>query len=829
MTINNSQSVQHSMPQRLSEDNKWLAYPLSSVFLLGLIGLVYAKGIGNYGVFFIAIIFTFTLILVIEQRLLESKTGVPSQFLLHINGLLIWVGTLISINLASYYNTNFEFVFILMVNYGQLLIYRSVYQCFKDKTALIMACAGVLLFLNLSFSLVMFGAGNIYSEALMISLIVILSTHYFLHSSNSSLALFYVSLNFFVFNYLAWFHGIAGFLIGLSLLLIFFFVYFYQRQNVLGSFISWALTLLVIITFHIVNYSIDFALRFHQMESSTALEINFFTGVITYIALVSHFYRLLNYDKNGKVTAQTIKKAWGIIKKKIKQTNIMVAIFTIFLLLSLFVSTDFIIFASGIATFSAFVFSVTQIFKIIRHHSKKTRLASEQVSNKFINSPFFYSANRKFFGSLSVLAYILLFYSTIYSPAIVLNYLQEHTQLPITDDHIQTVLIKDEYLWADQFPFVNNKSFFNTNPDKRQRHRLDKWSITYDDYSFKINLSNIDPMSLDLVGIKLIDLDKKEPVIVRVEPDSWADKQQLKRGDKVLCMNYWPIDNEDCKTKFHQFMPDSNFFLEDKKAYVAFEARSFNKDNTHTREMAIFHEESDLKKDVSIYEIIEMDNANVGYFYFERFSNEVIKKIDEAFSEFKKEEISELVLDLRYNPGGYVHITEYIVSAILGAEFSGKTFTQIEYNTRNSHRNYDMRVLPVKKDYATPKIVNDFITFDAIPDTSTLNLKRVVVLTTQRSCSASEWLVNGLRSFIEVVTIGGISCGKPVGSTTNVFSEKNFMMIKFQGKNQRGQGAFFGGLEPICEVEDDFSKDLGDPNEAMLSTALDWLEKEQCM
>lgn len=165
MMEHNSQSLQYSTSQQLPDKKMWFAYPLSSVFLLALIGLVYAKGIGNYGVFFIAFIFTIILTLVIEQQLIESRTEVPSNLLLHINGLLVWVGitgTLSSINLAGYFNADFEFVFVLMVNYGQFLIYRSVYQRFTEKTALIMACAGILLILNTIFSLAIFGMGDIY-------------------------------------------------------------------------------------------------------------------------------------------------------------------------------------------------------------------------------------------------------------------------------------------------------------------------------------------------------------------------------------------------------------------------------------------------------------------------------------------------------------------------------------------------------------------------------------------------------------------------------------------------------------------------------------------
>jgi carboxyl-terminal processing protease len=99
-----------------------------------------------------------------------------------------------------------------------------------------------------------------------------------------------------------------------------------------------------------------------------------------------------------------------------------------------------------------------------------------------------------------------------------------------------------------------------------------------------------------------------------------------------------------------------------------------------------------------------------------------------------------------------------------------------------------------------------------------LGLKRVTVLTTSGTCSASEAVINGLRGVdVQVNLIGGQTCGKPYGFTPVDNCGTTYFSIEFQGVNAKGFGDFADGFAPTCAVADDLAHALGDPAEALLA------------
>jgi hypothetical protein len=118
---------------------------------------------------------------------------------------------------------------------------------------------------------------------------------------------------------------------------------------------------------------------------------------------------------------------------------------------------------------------------------------------------------------------------------------------------------------------------------------------------------------------------------------------------------------------------------------------------------------------------------------------------------------------------------------------------------------------------------------------------RVFVLTTDRSCSASEAVINGLRGIdVDVIQIGGQTCGKPYGFYPTENCGTTYFTIQFRGVNNKNFGDYADGFAPAqpvgtlgdvmpgCPVSDDFSKLLGDPTEAMLATAIAYAETGTC-
>ena len=122
-----------------------------------------------------------------------------------------------------------------------------------------------------------------------------------------------------------------------------------------------------------------------------------------------------------------------------------------------------------------------------------------------------------------------------------------------------------------------------------------------------------------------------------------------------------------------------------------------------------------------------------------------------------------------------------------------------------------------------------------------LNLNRVFVLASEGTCSASESLINGLLGIdVEVILIGGTTCGKPYGFVPTDNCGTTYFTVQFRGENEKGFGDYAEGFAPNnttnlggekitgCQVDDDLDHLLGDENEAMLQAALDYRETGLC-
>lgn len=210
---------------------------------------------------------------------------------------------------------------------------------------------------------------------------------------------------------------------------------------------------------------------------------------------------------------------------------------------------------------------------------------------------------------------------------------------------------------------------------------------------------------------------------------------------------------------------------------------------------------------VSETRVITVDGRKVGYIFFRNFVEPSPEALDRAFAELKAAQVTELVLDLRYNGGGLVNVAQHLASLIGGARTNGNVFAEYFHNDRNTARNRVTR-------------------FDR--PSEALALDRLVVVTTRASASASELVINSLRPFMPVWIIGDRTYGKPVGQYSTPFCDKVLAAVSFSLRNADGQGDYFDGLQPHCRAADDLERPLGDPLEGSLKEALTVMATGQC-
>ncbi len=197
--------------------------------------------------------------------------------------------------------------------------------------------------------------------------------------------------------------------------------------------------------------------------------------------------------------------------------------------------------------------------------------------------------------------------------------------------------------------------------------------------------------------------------------------------------------------------------------------------------------------------------GQVGYILLKDFIVQAQTELSTRLNALKAAGITDLIIDLRYNGGGRISTANHFASEVLGPR---GVFTTLQYNAKHQASNTSFTLAAS----SAPGV------FD-----------RIVVLTGQRSCSASELLVNGLRPYArQVSTIGDTSCGKPYGFNPVESCGNTFSIVNFKAVNAQGQGDYEAGIAPTCAVAEDFSGAFGDPSEKLTAAALAYLQTGTC-
>jgi len=237
---------------------------------------------------------------------------------------------------------------------------------------------------------------------------------------------------------------------------------------------------------------------------------------------------------------------------------------------------------------------------------------------------------------------------------------------------------------------------------------------------------------------------------------------------------------------------------------------------------------------------IDTPTGKIGYMLFNDHIATAESLLITAISQLKNANINDLVLDIRYNGGGYLDIASELAYMIAGAaRTNGLTFERVQFNGKNASTTN-----PVTGQLLTPtpflNVSQGFsgISGQALP---TLNLSTVYVLTSGDTCSASEAIINGLRGVgVTVVQVGSTTCGKPYGFYPQDNCGTTYFTIEFKGVNAAGFGDYTDGFSPQnstvltnvslpgCSVADDFTHALGDPLEARLAAALSYRMNATC-
>jgi carboxyl-terminal processing protease len=395
------------------------------------------------------------------------------------------------------------------------------------------------------------------------------------------------------------------------------------------------------------------------------------------------------------------------------------------------------------------------------------------------------------------------------------------------------------YLWVDNVPDLSVNSFktvsdwtsyLKKHPDHEEFFysllynygEVDKWSWIVDDYVALEKMFQGVTKSMGIeYGLALYG-DKGDVLayIKYVIKGSPAEDVGLKRGDVFIKVNGVKIDTSNYNT-----------ILYDKDSYTLTMAHidtvnvTVIPDNRTVQVIPAEVSEDPIYMDT----VLNVDNMKIGYLVYNGFMSNYDIKLNNVFSRFKSEGIQKLILDLRYNPGGSVQSARYLSSMIYSTD-TNKIFMYSHYNKMLEDTFGAYYGLEFFIDRFTGRIEKT----DVDPETpiSSLNLNQVYIITTGSTASASELVINCLRPYMDVVTVGTTTVGKYVGSATiydwndsDVPNPKHtwaMQPIIMKTSNVNGATDYVNGLTPTVEVEEYVSrmKPFGSSDEALLSATI---------
>ncbi len=324
----------------------------------------------------------------------------------------------------------------------------------------------------------------------------------------------------------------------------------------------------------------------------------------------------------------------------------------------------------------------------------------------------------------------------------------------------------------------------------------------------------------------------REGRIAYVEPNSPAAAAGLSRGAEIVS-----IDGVDFVYGNNTTVLNDGLFPEEAGESHTFVVRDLGETSTRT---VVLQAAVVTNEPVKSTRIIHTPSGKVGYFVLNTFATKTAEAaLIEAVSELSVDDPDDLVIDLRYNGGGYLAISSQLGYMIAGSALTdGSVFEKTVFNDKHQTVNPVTGGLLTNLPFIDSTIGFSAPASQALPS---LNLNRVFILSSGSTCSASESLINAMRGIdVEVVLIGSTTCGKPYGFYSTDNCGVTYSTIQFRGENDKNFGDYTDGFSPNnatgdvgeriqgCQVTEDIQHPLGDVQEVMLKAALDYRTTSTC-
>ncbi|MEM6720618.1 MAG: S41 family peptidase [Bacteroidota bacterium] len=364
------------------------------------------------------------------------------------------------------------------------------------------------------------------------------------------------------------------------------------------------------------------------------------------------------------------------------------------------------------------------------------------------------------------------------------------------------------------------------NPADLFNHLLDpedRFSVIVNDYDILQN-SQQGTSATDGADIRYIFLNEGSNEVIGyvryIIPGSDADGKDIRRGDIVYAVNGQSL--------FFNSDTDNNLGLLNASSYtynladltITGGVRSITPNG---RDVSV-NTSSITENPILINNVYDVGAKKVGYIMYNQFISNFDTQLNGVFANFEGQGVTDLILDFRYNPGGFVSTAINLGSMVTG-QFPGQLFTRFRYNDK---------IQPILTDAQENRYFQTTLSSGAA--INSLGLSKVYVITTGSTASASELVINSLDPYITVVQVGTTTTGKNEASFTlydspswtfgdeqlNPNHKWAMQPLVSRLENSAGFSDYTSGLAPDIEISEDLTNlgILGDETEPLLAAAL---------
>ena len=365
---------------------------------------------------------------------------------------------------------------------------------------------------------------------------------------------------------------------------------------------------------------------------------------------------------------------------------------------------------------------------------------------------------------------------------------------------------QDYYLWNTQLPTTLNTSGYADPIGVMTAIRhysiepgfatpVDKWSFAmkkteWDLYSGGMSSVSSSTNAEGDFGITVFFRAEGDLRVRLTEPNSPAGMAGIRRGWRITKIN----GNTNIATSNSQFIIDNIY-----KATSA--SVSFTKPDGSSVDVSL-NAAHYADKPVYLDTVYNTAAGNVGYLVYNSFLGNIgqtTAHFSRVFDKFSAAGVNNLIVDLRYNGGGYLNLQEKLANYLVPGSAQGSVMMRQIYNSKHSNEN-------------STTLFNK---------TGGLQLNKIYFIVGRGSASASELLINNLKPHMDVRLIGNSNThGKPVGYFPIENGEWYVFPVSFKTVNKNGEGNYYGGFVPNALVADGLDKDWGDITESSLASAL---------